>query len=88
MLFAPSHVVVFVDGCFWHTREQHGTWPHKNAEWWRAKLLRNRARDTATDAALRATGWTVVRIWEHEDTEAAADRVMDALQGGRKIPAG
>lgn len=85
MVFSRSHVAVFVDGCFWHACEQHGTWPQANKEWWRAKLLHNRARDTATDAALNATGWTVVRIWEHEDVGAAAARVVDALQRSREV---
>ncbi|MBF6470160.1 very short patch repair endonuclease, partial [Nocardia beijingensis] len=38
------------------------------------------ARDRATDAALAAAGWHVIRIWEHEDPVAAADRIADALR--------
>jgi len=33
---------------------------------WRAKLTANRARDRKVNRALRAAGWRVVRVWEHE----------------------
>jgi DNA mismatch endonuclease (patch repair protein) len=67
--------VVFVDGCFWHGCPEHGTWPKRNDVWWAAKLRRNVERDRDTDSRLRAAGWKVVRIWEHEVPELAADRV-------------
>ena len=73
------HVAVFVDGCFWHGCPQHATWPKANAAWWKAKIETNQRRDRATDTALEAAGWAVVRVWEHEEVEAAADRVAEAL---------
>src|SRR5437868_2865541 len=42
--FAGLRVAVFVDGCFWHGCPEHATWPKQNAEFWRAKILANRAR--------------------------------------------
>jgi hypothetical protein len=45
-----------------------------NADWWRLKLARTRVRDDDTTAQLEAAGWRVVRIWEHEEPTAAADR--------------
>jgi DNA mismatch endonuclease (patch repair protein) len=78
--FRKWRVMVFVDGCFWHACEEHSSWPRHNSEWWRSKLQRNRARDAETDRALRSSGWTVLRIWEHEDVLEAADRVEDALR--------
>ena len=72
ILFPTEKVAVFVDGCFWHCCPIHGTWPKANAEWWREKLLGNQKRDRDTDERLAAEGWTVVRIWEHEDPEVAA----------------
>ncbi|MBF6371191.1 very short patch repair endonuclease, partial [Nocardia puris] len=47
--------------------------------WWADTLAGHVARDRATDEALRAAGWQVVRVWEHEDPIAAADRVQAAL---------
>lgn len=75
IVFRSASVAVFVDGCFWHLCPQHATFPKTNAEWWRIKLKRNFERDRRNDAALVEAGWTVARIWEHEDLTAAADRV-------------
>jgi DNA mismatch endonuclease (patch repair protein) len=70
---------VYVDGCFWHSCPLHGTSPKANAQWWREKFDRNRQRDEDTDRVLHAAGWTVVRVWEHEDVDEAAARVAVAV---------
>ncbi len=80
VIFPRLRVAVYVDGCFWHSCPEHATYPKNNAEWWAEKLAANVARDRATDAALAAAGWKVIRIWEHEDPVAAADRVAAALR--------
>src|SRR5215831_11579615 len=49
VVFGPSRVVVFVDGCFWHGCPEHASWPKANADWWREKIASNRARDAETD---------------------------------------
>lgn len=77
--FPKLKVAVFVDGCFWHVCPDHSTSPMSNAAWWRDKLARNQQRDGESDAHLAARGWTVVRVWEHEDPEAAADKIEVAL---------
>jgi DNA mismatch endonuclease (patch repair protein) len=41
--------------------------------------MSNLERDRRVDAALGAAGWEVVRIWEHEDLDAAVERVEAAL---------
>ncbi|MGX5691744.1 hypothetical protein ACWKWA_01010 [Dermacoccus abyssi] len=64
-MFGPAKVAVFVDGCFWHGCPEHGSIAKANADFWSAKIERNRARDADTDARLAGAGWTVVRIWEH-----------------------
>ncbi|MFJ8966516.1 hypothetical protein ACIRG5_44695 [Lentzea sp. NPDC102401] len=33
-------------------------------------------RDRDTDVQLTSAGWLVVRVWEHEDAEAVADRII------------
>src|SRR5271156_3862934 len=76
----PSKVAVYVDGCFWHSCPEHGTMPRSNEAFWQEKLGRNQQRDAAVNEALAAEGWTVVRIWEHEEIEAAADRVEEAVR--------
>lgn len=77
--FTRRRVAVFVDGCFWHRCPLHGTLPKNNREWWHDKLEANVRRDRATDEALTASGWRVVRVWEHEPVPEAADRVVGAL---------
>ena len=79
LVFPRQRVAVFVDGCFWHGCLNHGTMPKNNREWWNHKLEANRARDERVSAALAAAGWTVVRIWEHEELDAALGRVRRAL---------
>ncbi|MGQ0823754.1 MAG: very short patch repair endonuclease [Actinomycetota bacterium] len=75
MVFPGARVAVFVDGCFWHGCPTHGTVPKANAEWWRSKLDRNVQRDHENDERLRAEGWAVIRVWEHEDPGAASARI-------------
>lgn len=80
LVFARQKVAVFVDGCFWHACPEHGTWPRRNDAWWAAKIKRNVERDRETDAYLEVCGWAVVRIWEHEAADEAANRVENAIE--------
>ncbi|MFC5287038.1 very short patch repair endonuclease [Actinokineospora guangxiensis] len=80
VVFPGARVAVFVDGCFWHGCPEHATWPKNNAEFWRAKIEGNRARDRDTDARFAEAGWRVVRVWEHEDPAEAAARVLAVVR--------
>jgi DNA mismatch endonuclease (patch repair protein) len=82
-LFRGPRVAVYVDGCFWHGCPLHGTTPVSNHNWWVAKLERNKERDRDTDRRLRKAGWRVIRVWEHEPTGSAADRVERAVRQSR-----
>jgi len=77
VVFTRARIAVFVDGCFWHGCPEHATQPASNAQWWATKLTRNVERDRETDEHLRATGWTVLRFWEHADMAAASAAVFD-----------
>src|SRR5262245_44554758 len=56
--------IIFVNGCFWHGHHcQRGTLPASNTDFWRAKIIRNRRRDHASESALRTAGWQVYVIW-------------------------
>jgi DNA mismatch endonuclease (patch repair protein) len=79
VVFASQRVAVFVDGCWWHGCPEHHTPPMANHEWWAAKISATRARDGDTERRLAAAGWTVVRVWEHEAAEAAAEVVECAV---------
>lgn len=76
LAFISARVAVFLDGCFWHGCREHRNLPAANREWWSAKLEQNRVRDRDTDARLTAAGWAVIRVWEHEDPETAAGRIL------------
>jgi DNA mismatch endonuclease (patch repair protein) len=73
--FPRAMVAGFVDGCFWHRCPEHGSDPCRNGDFWQRKLDRNVERDRRVDAELKAAGWKVVRVWEHEPVEAGADRI-------------
>lgn len=84
LVFGPTKVAVFVDGCFWHGCPEHGRRAHRvNADFWNAKIMRNRARDQETDDYLAAAGWIVVRAWEHEDPAEVARRIADTVLARR-----
>ncbi|WP_276207230.1 very short patch repair endonuclease [Nocardia mangyaensis] len=80
VVFPRQRVAVYVDGCFWHRCPEHATDPKNNAQWWADKLAGNVARDRATDATLAAAGWRVVRVWEHEDPQAAAEQIVALIR--------
>src|SRR5688572_9652543 len=65
-VFRKQRVAVFVDGCFWHGCPLCYRRPSSHRSYWDAKVARNRARDSEVTKALRAAGWQVCRIWEHE----------------------
>ena len=58
--------VIFVHGCFWHGHDcaRGARQPKSNADYWIAKINRNRARDAAAQTALEADGWRVLTVWE------------------------
>lgn len=83
LVFKAAKVAVFLDGCFWHGCELHSRDTKSNTLWWRDKIDANKARDMETTKLLEARGWTVVRVWEHEVIDEAADRVEAAVRSSR-----
>lgn len=72
--FMGAKRAIFVHGCFWHGHDckRGARQPRDNAEYWTAKIARNRARDSAHLATLEAAGWRVLTLWECETRDAAA----------------
>jgi DNA mismatch endonuclease (patch repair protein) len=74
LTFSSMRLAVFVDGDFWHGRlliekgpeALLATFHTSRADWWLAKITRTVERDQEVTAALRASGWTVVRFWERD----------------------
>ncbi|MGW1059543.1 very short patch repair endonuclease [Micromonospora rubida] len=80
VVFPTARVAVFIDGCYWHGCPEHYRPARTNDGFWRDKIDGNRARDKETDELLTKAGWTVIRIWEHEDPAEAADHVASAVR--------
>jgi DNA mismatch endonuclease (patch repair protein) len=73
--FINEHVVIFIDGCFWHGCPYcKRKLPETNKEYWERKIQRNIDRMKVQNQKLAEDGWTVIRIWEHElrDPDAIA----------------
>jgi DNA mismatch endonuclease (patch repair protein) len=56
--------------------------PKANAAFWADKIAQNRARDLRKDRQLQELGWKVIHVWEHDDAEAAAERIAALRLGG------
>jgi len=75
IVFTRARLAVFVDGCFWHGCPDHGHTPQANTAYWGSKLSRNKERDRRVTSELKADGWSVVRIWEHEPLLEAVEKI-------------
>lgn len=74
--FVGRRKAIFVHGCFWHGHDcpRGARMPRANADYWRAKIARNRARDAETGEALARMGWLRLVVWECELRDPAALR--------------
>ena len=71
-------VLVFCDGDFWHGyRYAKKKKPPK--KFWRDKIERNMERDRKVTRKLRADGWPVVRLWEH-DIETSPEKCVGKIR--------
>lgn len=96
LIFSRARLAVFVDGDFWHGN----TWRLRgaasledylasmsNADFWRAKITTNIARDKAVTQELQDSGWRVVRLWEsdlHKNLEQYADLIEQVVRDHRR----
>jgi len=95
-VFPHAKVVVFTDGDFWHGNPRKFRLPRSNINYWREKILSNRRRDRRIDRALRAKGWTVIRLWQSalSDEQAVVSRLVrhlylvDQLSKAQRRPIG
>ena len=81
-VFPKLRLVIFVDGCFWHSCPLHGSLPETNRLFWKRKLEHNKARDRLVNRSLKAAGWKILRFWQHElhDHERVVKR-FNAVSG-------
>ncbi len=68
LVFASKRKVIFVHGCFWHSHCdgvcKAASVPKARADYWGAKLARNKARDERNAVALAQRGWQSLVVWE------------------------
>ncbi|MBQ1096994.1 very short patch repair endonuclease [Streptomyces sp. b94] len=83
LVFRPTKVAVFIDGCYWHGCPEHYVPPRTNSGYWSEKVLRNVERDRDTDRKLREAGWLVLRFWEHEPSDSCAQKITDIVAARR-----
>lgn len=77
-------IALFVHGCFWHGHDcaRGARQPRTNADYWIAKIDRNRARDARVAAELEAEGWRVLTVWECGLTTADwGERLLGEVSG-------
>ena len=91
IVLSKYRTCLFVNGCFWHKHEgcKYFVWPKNNAEFWKAKINGNVARDLRQQQALIAMGWNVLVIWECElkadvRDETLAKIYLAIINGGSK----
>jgi len=78
-VFSVRRIALFTDGCFWHGCPRCGHIPHTNRAYWKAKIARNKKRDSKIARALRNLGYRVTRVWEcqlREDPNRCIRRVL------------
>lgn len=65
-LILPKYrAAIFVNGCFWHCHDCHlFKWPTTREDFWKNKILSNKARDAINKNALLQAGWRVLLVWE------------------------
>lgn len=77
---------VFLHSAFWHGWRLPA-WEHiLPSEFWRTKLRKNRKRDRLVRRQLRAQGWDVLVVWEHQINRnfyEVLERIVTFLDGER-----
>lgn len=83
IVFGPTKIAVFIDGCYWHGCPDHYVPPKTNPGYWGPKIGGNVARDRDTDAQLTAAGWLVLRYWEHLSADDCAKQIAEMVRDRR-----
>lgn len=82
VVFPKLKLALFVDGCFWHACPKCYVRLAQNRKFSDAKREVNQARNRRQSRALRAAGWKVLRLWEHELAKKREGRLVTKLRRG------
>jgi len=80
-VFRRKKVAVFIDSDFWHGHPKRAVEPKTNKKYWAEKIKSNKLRDKRVNRELRAEGWKVVRVWEH-DIKKNIHKVIKRIETG------
>lgn len=83
--FYRHRLALFIDGCFWHRCPEHAREPKSNLDFWSKKFFANKKRDRLVNRTLRAQGWRVLRIWEHELTRQRQKKLLSRISATFKL---
>ena len=72
---------VFIDGGYWHGWKWHERKPKTKQQYWIDKIENNMRRDRRNRRKLRAEGWQVMRVWDHQlATIARRERTLRKIK--------
>lgn len=75
IVFPKRKIAIFIDGCFWHKCLKCFPVLSTTKRYWVRKIQSNIQRDIRINKELRAAGWRVIRIWEHEMGSGLSRRI-------------
>lgn len=81
IVFPSAKLAVFIDGDFWHGF-RFPVWKHTVSDFWKTKIGKTRERDRRNFRKLRANGWRVIRLWQHQierDLDYSVSKVLRAV---------
>lgn len=81
LVMRKYRTAIFVNGCFWHGHEgcKYYVVPKTNADFWKKKIERNKARDKAEQQRLAEMGWHCITIWECQLKPAVRTQTLESL---------
>lgn len=82
-VLADFKIAIFANGCFWHGCPRCFRPPKHNRSWWLEKIAKNRRRDRRAARLLRADGFTVLHLWEHDSDSRISKRIVTAARNAR-----
>ena len=80
-LIETGRKVIFAHGCYWHRHAgcRRATMPKRNKELWAVKFEKTVLRDERNEAALVASGFDVLVVWECETKDLT--RLTERIKG-------
>lgn len=90
IVLRSRRAAIFVHGCFWHGHNCHlFRWPKTRPDFWRSKIVGNRARDRKSVRALAKEQWSVATVWEcaiRNRTPEDVEKLINSLENWIRKP--